>query len=222
MTEERRQSVSVEELEAQSKRLSNASTKETDLIAKEKPDEMDLAGAKKRLSSVSTTEKIVLPTQEDIEKESEAKVAAESALQEGKENLKETTTEERQRLPTVDDINKEQCAELEAAEILDEAKKRLSVTKTEVKQSLPSPADIEAEKQDKRCSVSGSSQMSKAAESKAKAEQHGKSLGAVDHKSLMVGGAGAGGGFGLNAPGYGVKVTHFAGGGSGVAAKKTN
>lgn len=212
--------MTAEELVAATAELSHAETKETDLIAKDKPDEMDLAGARKRLSSVSTAEKIVLPTAEDIKSETEAKAAAETALQEGKETLKPVETTERQRLPTVDDINAEQSAELEATEILTEAKKRLSATTPEVKQSLPSTADIEAEKKDKDCAISSSSQMAKAAESKAKAEQQGKSLGSVDHKSLMVGGAGAGGGFGLNAPGYGVKVTHFAGGGSGVAAKK--
>lgn len=40
-------------------------------------------------------------------------------------------------------------------------------------------------------------------------------LGTVDRKSLAVGGAGSGGGLGLNAPGFGPKVKHFAGGGGG-------
>lgn len=38
-------------------------------------------------------------------------------------------------------------------------------------------------------------------------------LGTVDSKSIAVGGAGAGGGLGLNKPGFGPKVQHFAGGG---------
>merc|ERR1712232_331326 len=49
---------------------------------------------------------------------------------------------------------------------------------------------------------------------------NGMSIGTVDKASLAVGGAGAGGGLGLNAPGHNVKVQHFAGGGSGVSAKK--
>merc|ERR1719408_736315 len=54
--------------------------------------------------------------------------------------------------------------------------------------------------------------------SKKNAQSHTAGLGTVDTKGGF--GAGAGGGFGLNAPGFGVKVQHFAGGGAGVAAKK--
>mmetsp|Transcript_12099 Transcript_12099/g.37251 ORF Transcript_12099/g.37251 Transcript_12099/m.37251 type:complete len:233 (+) Transcript_12099:145-843(+) len=61
-----------------------------------------------------------------------------------------------------------------------------------------------------------SEMMSKAAESRKRAESKGKGLGLVGNTTSS--GAGAGGGFGLNAPGAGPKVTHFAGGGGG---KKT-
>lgn len=220
-----RASVTAGELEQQMRKLSTASegTKEADPLAnKEKPDEMDLSGAKKRLSRVETVEKNVLPTAEDISKESggEVAAAADSALQEGYAALKSVETEVKQKLPTADDINAETSADLMAGEILGEAKRKLSRADTQEKQTLPTPDDIKAEKKDKSCVVLSSEQMSKAAASKAKSEAHGMSLGTVDAKSLAVGGAGAGGGFGLNAPGFGVKVTHFAGGGSGVNAKK--
>jgi len=126
--------------------------------------------------------------------------------------------EDKSKLPTVDDINAEQSADVMAGEILVEAKRRLSKKTTVEKSVLPSPDDIAAEKKDKACAVLSSEQMSKAAISQAKADEHSKKLGTVDTHSGF--GAGAGGGFGLNAPGMNVKVNHFAGGGSGVAAKK--
>eukprot|EP00928_Gymnodinium_smaydae_P056328 TRINITY_DN39724_c0_g1_i1.p1 TRINITY_DN39724_c0_g1~~TRINITY_DN39724_c0_g1_i1.p1 ORF type:complete len:333 (+),score=98.74 TRINITY_DN39724_c0_g1_i1:69-1067(+) len=55
-----------------------------------------------------------------------------------------------------------------------------------------------------------SEQMAKARQSKEQSVQKGMSLGTVDKRSLAVGGAGAGGGLGLNAPGHGPKVKHFA------------
>jgi len=60
-----------------------------------------------------------------------------------------------------------------------------------------------------------SEQMMKAFQSQEAAASKAKNLGTVDSKSLAVGGAGAGGGLGLNRPGFGPKVTHFAGGGKG-------
>jgi len=213
--------VTAGELAAQIAKLAPAETAETDALAsKEKPDAMDLVGAKKRLSVTQTLEKMVLPTADDIAKEEsgEAAKAADGALQEGKESLKAVETEVRQRLPTMDDINAENSAVLEADEILGDAKRRLSRVKTVEKQVLPQVDDIQAEKKDKACAVLSSEQMSKAAASKTASEAKGKHLGTVDTSSGF--GAGAGGGFGLNAPGFGVKVNHFAGGGSGVAAKK--
>jgi hypothetical protein len=56
--------------------------------------------------------------------------------------------------------------------------------------------------------------LAKANASKAASEQKSKNLGNVNVKGY-VGAAGAGGGFGLNAPGFGPKVTQFAGGGGG-------
>jgi hypothetical protein len=222
MTEEKRASVTAEELQDQLSKLTTGVETKEGGYAKEKPDEMDLAGAKKRLSNVETLEKVALPTAEDIKAEAsgETTAAAEAALQEGKESLKAAETTEKQHLPTADDINAERNVELEAAEILTEAKRKLSSASTEEKQTLPTAEDIQAEKKDKACAVLSSEQMAKAAASKKAAEEKGAGLGTVDQKSLMVGGAGAGGGFGLNAPGFGVKVQHFAGGGSGVAAKK--
>jgi len=89
---------------------------------------------------------------------------------------------------------------------------------TSEKTSMPSADDIKGEKKDKRCSVVDSAQIAKAAQSKASAEAKTAHLGTVNTSSGF--GAGAGGGFGLNAPGHGPKVNHFAGGGSGVGAKK--
>jgi Ca2+-binding EF-hand superfamily protein len=60
--------------------------------------------------------------------------------------------------------------------------------------------------------------MSKAQASKEAATEQSKNLGLVDNKALAVGGAGQGGGLGLNRPGHGPKVQHFAGRGS-VGAK---
>ena len=59
--------------------------------------------------------------------------------------------------------------------------------------------------------------MNKAAESQAKASEKTKKFGIVENTAAY--GAGAGGGFGLNAPGAGPKVKHFAGAGGG--GKKT-
>lgn len=56
-----------------------------------------------------------------------------------------------------------------------------------------------------------SEQIAKALASKEAAAAKGMNLGTVDSKSLAVGGAGAGGGLGLNRPGFGPKVKHFAG-----------
>lgn len=58
-----------------------------------------------------------------------------------------------------------------------------------------------------------SDQMQKANASKETAAANKKDFGKIDSKSIAVGGAGAGGGLGLNAPGFGPKVTHFSGGG---------
>merc|ERR1712232_1257912 len=129
--------------------------------------------------------------------------------------------QEKQRLPTADDINAENSAALEAAEILKEGKDKLKAPPTTVeKQALPTKEDIEAEKKDKTCAVIASEQLAKAKQSQNMAAAATAGLGNVDRSSLMVGGAGAGGGLGLNAPGHNVKVQHFAGGGSGVSAKK--
>lgn len=219
--EKKRSSVTAEELNAQIGKLAAAETVENDALTnKEKPDEMDLAGAKRKLSRAVTVEKSKLPTAEDIAKEAggEATAAAETALQEGKESLKAVETQDKTVLPTADDINAEQNADLVAGEILLEAKRKLSRAETTEKNSLPSPEDIKAEKKDKDCAVISSEQMAKAAASKAKAETHGAGLGTVNTKGGF--GAGAGGGFGLNAPGFGVKVQHFAGAASGANSKK--
>lgn len=144
------------------------------------------------------------------EQKRQSVTAEELTEQMGKLNPAADDTKVKQQLPSPDDINAETNAELEAGEILTEAKRRLSGVKTVEKQAMPTTEDIEAEKKDNSCAVVSSEQMAKAAASKAKAEEKGQSLGTVDAKSLMVGGAGAGGGFGLNAPGYGVKVQHFA------------
>mmetsp|Transcript_42870 Transcript_42870/g.100575 ORF Transcript_42870/g.100575 Transcript_42870/m.100575 type:complete len:340 (+) Transcript_42870:122-1141(+) len=56
--------------------------------------------------------------------------------------------------------------------------------------------------------------LNKAQASQVDATAKSSNLGVVDSKSLAVGGAGAGGGLGLNAPGFGPKVQHFAGGGA--------
>jgi len=73
---------------------------------------------------------------------------------------------------------------------------------------LPSAADIKAEKDDKNCDVAGD-QMARAAASRAAATAKGSGLGTV--KNTMAFGAGAGGGFGLNAPGFGKPVQSFSG-----------
>ncbi|KAJ8599130.1 hypothetical protein CTAYLR_006360 [Chrysophaeum taylorii] len=57
-----------------------------------------------------------------------------------------------------------------------------------------------------------SEMMAKAAGSRAAAEQKSLKLGIVENTAAY--GAGAGGGFGLNAPGAGPKVKHFSGGGN--------
>lgn len=214
--EGKRASVTAQELAAQVAKLSQTDTKEQCQIAKEKPDEMDLAGAKKRLSVTQTVEKVNLPTAEDIAKEAagcDITAAAEAALGQKRASLKSVDTDVKNTLPTQDCINAENSADVMAGEILGEAKRKLSATDTIEKFALPTAEDIKAEKKDKACAVLSSEQMSKAATSKTKAEAHSASLGTVDKKSLAVGGAGAGGGFGLNAPGFGVKVQHFAGGG---------
>lgn len=62
----------------------------------------------------------------------------------------------------------------------------------------------------------GSDQMQKAHASQYAAACKKKEFGTVDNKAIAVGGAGAGGGLGLNAPGFGPKVNHFSGAGGGV------
>lgn len=57
----------------------------------------------------------------------------------------------------------------------------------------------------------GSEQIAKAFASKEAAAAKAMNYGTVDSRSLAVGGAGAGGGLGLNRPGFGPKVQHFAG-----------
>jgi len=198
--------------------LSQTETKEG--YTAEKPGAMDLAGAKKRLSVTSTSEKNVLPTAEDIAKEQsgEHSVAADSTLQEKRKSLKAVETEVKQQLPTEGCIAAEQSADVMAGEILEEAKRKLNKKVTVEKQALPTAEDISAEKKDKACVVLSSEQMSKANASKNAAMDHSKHLGTVEVKSGH--GAGQGGGMGLNAPGAGPKVNHFAGGGAGVTAKK--
>jgi len=167
-----------------------------------------LAAQVAKLNAVETVEKSSLPTAEDIATDGDAQAAAEAALQQGKEALKTAETEEKNKLPTVDDINAERSATLEAAEILAEGKRKLSAAATVEKNVLPSAADIKAEKDDKACDVA-SDQMAKAAASRAAAAKKGSGLGTV--KNTMAFGAGAGGGFGLNAPGFGKPVQSFSG-----------
>jgi len=64
--------------------------------------------------------------------------------------------------------------------------------------------------------------MKKAHDSQEAAEARGKNLGMVNSAALAVGGAGQGGGLGLNKPGFGPKVQHFAGRGSVTGAKSIN
>jgi len=54
--------------------------------------------------------------------------------------------------------------------------------------------------------------LARALESRGAAAAKAKNWGALDSSSIAVGGAGAGGGMGLNAPGFGPRVQHFAGG----------
>eukprot|EP00927_Polykrikos_kofoidii_P084943 TRINITY_DN9104_c0_g1_i1.p1 TRINITY_DN9104_c0_g1~~TRINITY_DN9104_c0_g1_i1.p1 ORF type:complete len:241 (-),score=43.92 TRINITY_DN9104_c0_g1_i1:307-1029(-) len=61
-----------------------------------------------------------------------------------------------------------------------------------------------------------SEQIEKAQASKAEAEAKGLHLGKLDTAGIAMGGAGQGGGLGLNAPGHGPEVKHFAGGGGGA------
>jgi len=213
-----------EDLEKKKEVLKTVAIRMADPLESEKPDESSLEVAKRKLSRCSTADKNRLPTADDIKVElaGEAVVAAEEKLKEGRDKLKapESGTQERQRLPTVDDINAENCAKVEAEEVLRSTKRLLSGVKGPPveKQTLPTAADIDTEKKDKSCAVVGSEQMAKAKQSQAKADAAGMHMGKVDVSGGH--GAGAGGGLGLNAPGHNVKVQHFAGGGSGVAAKK--
>mmetsp|Transcript_52676 Transcript_52676/g.104631 ORF Transcript_52676/g.104631 Transcript_52676/m.104631 type:complete len:592 (-) Transcript_52676:153-1928(-) len=61
--------------------------------------------------------------------------------------------------------------------------------------------------------ITASEQMQKAYQSQEGASQRSKHLGSTEASSLAVGGAGAGGGLGLNKPGFGPKVHHFSGSG---------
>jgi len=61
--------------------------------------------------------------------------------------------------------------------------------------------------------ITASEQMSKAFQSQGAAAERSKHLGTTDSSALAVGGAGAGGGLGLNRPGFGPKVQHFSGSG---------
>jgi hypothetical protein len=61
--------------------------------------------------------------------------------------------------------------------------------------------------------ITASDQMQKAYQSQKASSQRSKDLGMTDNSSLAVGGAGAGGGLGLNRPGFGPKVQHFSGSG---------
>lgn len=63
-----------------------------------------------------------------------------------------------------------------------------------------------------RFTAGGSEQMSKAETSKEAASAKTKGLGVISAGNIAVGGAGAGGGMGLNAPGFGRPVQHFSGG----------
>jgi len=158
-------SLTGEDLQAQITKLAAVETVETNpLTCKEKPDEMDLAGAIKKLSTVDTLEKSTLPTAEDIEKEKagEAEKAAEEALQKGKEELKAAETQEKQVLPTADDIEAEKKAEETAAEILGERKRTLTHVEEPVeKVVLPSAIQIQIEKEDKACVVVSSEEVAK-------------------------------------------------------------
>jgi len=61
--------------------------------------------------------------------------------------------------------------------------------------------------------ITASDQMQKAYQSQGAASERSKHLGMTDSSSLAVGGAGQGGGLGLNRPGFGPKVQHFSGSG---------
>merc|ERR1712232_711409 len=117
----------------------------------EKPDEAELAGARRKLNKAKTLEKSQLPTEDQIkdmeDQAAKARKEAEAKLQEGKNKLKPPSeVQEKQRLPTADDINAENSAALEAAEILNEAKNKLKAAPGEgtvEKQALPTKEDIE-------------------------------------------------------------------------------
>eukprot|EP00440_Ansanella_granifera_P042430 gb/GFBE01046000.1/.p1 GENE.gb/GFBE01046000.1/~~gb/GFBE01046000.1/.p1 ORF type:complete len:569 (+),score=136.09 gb/GFBE01046000.1/:1-1707(+) len=81
----------------------------------------------------------------------------------------------------------------------------------------PPPALKAKEPENGRSSALTGAYPGKMSASRAVATASTKGLGTIDAKSLAVGGAGAGGGLGLNKPGFGLKVQHFAG----SAGKKT-
>lgn len=62
-----------------------------------------------------------------------------------------------------------------------------------------------------RKSLSVQEGVGKSLESKEAAASKAKNWGLINNSSIAVGGAGSGGGMGLNAPGFGPKVQHFAG-----------
>jgi len=162
MAERKRSSVTTAELAAQMGKLNKAETAESDaLTSKDKPDVMDLVGAKKRLSVTQTAVKLQMPSAKDIETEKAGETAkvANAALSEKRGSLKSADTTVKQQLPSTDDIKAEKSAETSAGEILVTAKKRLSVTKTAEKSALPTADDIAAEKKDKDCAVISSADL---------------------------------------------------------------
>eukprot|EP00747_Dinoflagellata_sp_TGD_P165914 gnl/TRDRNA2_/TRDRNA2_187919_c0_seq1.p1 gnl/TRDRNA2_/TRDRNA2_187919_c0~~gnl/TRDRNA2_/TRDRNA2_187919_c0_seq1.p1 ORF type:complete len:742 (-),score=177.21 gnl/TRDRNA2_/TRDRNA2_187919_c0_seq1:39-2198(-) len=68
--------------------------------------------------------------------------------------------------------------------------------------------------------ASQTDQMAKSNASQEAAASKAKNLGTVDSRSIAVGGAGAGGGMGLNRPGFGPKVKSFAAPSAGTSGNK--
>merc|ERR1712232_1455198 len=112
--------------------LRHAETRETDVVATEKPDATAIRGGAKKLTHTETALKQNLPTADDIKEEREgtAEEQAAAALAAGKDHLKPVSTSVHQRLPSVDDIKAEKDATEKAASILAEGKANLKHAET--------------------------------------------------------------------------------------------
>jgi hypothetical protein len=157
-------------------KLKCVDTRETNVVATEKPDASAIRGAAKKLTHKEAQLKQHLPTKEEIENERQgvAEEQAAAALAAGKSKLKPATTTVEGHLPTKEEINDEKAATEKAASILAEGKanlkhvktpktnlaatekpdasvlrataKKLTATETTLRQRLPTGDDIVAEK----------------------------------------------------------------------------